>query len=449
MNFLPWFTVIVAVTFTVIAATVFSYFFFKQRQDTMRKTIVSGVVALVAAAASFPALFWVANTVNLNNRANFLEFWNGLETEAGIQVTKCERDGSCVHEYDCDPYWDTIAVHTDEGIEYETVLEYHSCPYVTEELTYYISDSFGDTHYVSSNQFSTDPVPFRESVSIPARVPTEVPELWVAAKSRLDAGEPGGVTKMVDYNNWVLAVQESILHKFSSEISEYREAGLFPVIAHNVYDFYSANKVYTVGLSEEDLHNYQEWVTELQRFNGYLGPEKQGDLHVVIVNTSMVGNPDKYSQALNAYWQSTEYMGHNTLSKNGVVLVVGVHPGVTAPAPLRVTKESSHATGNVVKWVRGFTGMPEGNEKLKSTVSSPLFVQQLAREFNDVEKVFSLDSGVMKQVFDNYKRVHMKDYEYLKNSINLGLLDTIAVMFAALLVTAVSVFAAYKILESD
>jgi hypothetical protein len=90
-------------------------------------------------------------------------------------------------------------------------------------------------------------------------------------------------------------------------------------------------------------------------FNAALWSELQGDLHLVIAQDPMISNnPDAYILALKAYWQSPEIWGDDCLSKNGIVVVIGVGDDQTA------------------SWARAETGMPLGNEQLRVAIRNEL-----------------------------------------------------------------------------
>src|SRR5262249_8758701 len=155
-----------------------------------------------------------------------------------------------------------------------------------------------------------------------------------------DSGNPGPVTAREDYDNYILASQSSILHKFSGSIDQYKKDGVLPKISHDILSPYYASRVYFVGVNPPG-----DWQWYINKYDAALGVSLQGDLHLVIVDANKVGSPDDYSQALIAYWQSQEF-GKDALSKNGIVVVVGTKDGQT------------------VAWARAGTGMPVGNEAL-------------------------------------------------------------------------------------
>lgn len=369
---------------------------------------------------------------------SYQEYWSGLEEKAWIDTTTCTRDGSCVHEYDCDSYvvmvtktrqvpYTTTETYTDSNgrLSTRTVTKYrtetyqepetrwHSCPYVTHEYSYRVSDTLGDTHTIGSHWFPTSPSQHRWTgtgyrdarfgfgqPSLP-NVESGQPPLWVEAKKRLDAGTPGGVTKQMKYDNYILASADDIYAKASDQIAALKKDGLLPTVATGTYDFYRADKVYPVGdLPGSD----KDWQDALLRFNGHFGGEKQGDMHLVVVTDDRISDPDSYTSALMAYWQS-EALGKHALSKNGYVVVVGSTDGTT------------------VEWARGFSGMPLGNEAVNVAMREDLTGSAFTPEAllgTPAEPTSGAVGAVMFDESIGFERVQMADYEYLFAEIEPG-----------------------------
>src|SRR3989339_665794 len=70
------------------------------------------------------------------------------------EITDCYRDGPCRWEYDCDPYLVSYPCNCDDKGNCSTCYrtEYHDCPYVTQENSYYIKTTIG-TYTIDSNRF--------------------------------------------------------------------------------------------------------------------------------------------------------------------------------------------------------------------------------------------------------------------------------------------------------
>jgi hypothetical protein len=310
---------------------------------------------VVASLVVVPLVTVVGFSVAKNSAMTYKEFYNGFEASATVNETECTRDGSCHYEYNCDPYQvpetRTRTVSDGKGgtrTQSYTVMvtKYHDCPYATKEFNHYVSDTLGDSHEIGGTRFADDPKEWRRGEGIPGNVGRGKPKFWVAAKARIDSKNPGGVTKVAKYDNYIAASQRDIYTKHSSDISGYVKAGLLPKPAKDIHDYYAADKFQAVGVKVDS----KAFNAALARFNGALGTERRGDMHVVVVNADKVAEPDRYALAMESYWQSPD-LGKNTLSKNGIVVVLGAKSGR-------------------VQWSRSFTGMPEGNEDVTQSLTN-------------------------------------------------------------------------------
>ncbi len=317
------------------------------------------VGTLICSLVIIPLTQFIGIKVARGNQVTFNEFWGGWETGTKHEKVPCDRDGPCAHEYSCDPYnhvhHESRQVYTGNdangNAQYRTEYytedhtHYHECPYATEEWSFRVDTDFGGW-YVVANGFTDNPQEWRRGSGIPAGVHRGVPAEWTAIKTRIDAGTPGGVTTRKQYKNYILASQNTILKRFSSDVERLRP--LLPAMTKDVDGRYQAGKFHAVGVKADTA----AWNEATLRFGGNLGSKRQGDLHVVAVDVAKAGNPDTYSNALEAYWTGKEF-GKNALSKNGLVLVLGTD-------------------GTTVKWARSFTGMPIGNEAVATQTRSAL-----------------------------------------------------------------------------
>lgn len=458
------------------------YEYIKKAEGTPFSYIVT--IGVVSTCVITPLVFGAVAERSRTATAQATEFWNGLEKSTHISVTKCERDGVCRHEYNCDPYLDVETYIDNKGkMKYRRVWKHHSCPYGDREVSYVISDTLGDNHVVAASIYPPDVKPWRAGVRLPDGVSREIPQLWTEAKGRIDSGHPGGVTKQNTYNNWVQSVQETVVARYSDKVEQFAEEGLLPTPQNEIYQIYKADKTYFVGFDGE-IPNAAVWNEELARFNGVLGHELQGDLHVVFVNGDKVTDADGYSQALNAYWlDRSREDSKGTLSKNGLVLVMGVDPAFMLN-PVKVGAQPSESgTGSAldaakkmagaqtvgvppvangavgiqgagdttsqsgadtvahpIRWSRAFTGMPHGNEVLAATVSSPIFAEKVQGVLHDPVVFYSAQNYPYEVMTRQYNRVSMKDYEYLKNDIPLSVWAIAKAAFASVVLSLMTAF---------
>lgn len=389
--------------------------------------------------------------MSIQQAVTFHENWGGYEVKAYVETTTCSQDGPCVHEYDCDPYQVHVvdqAAYTDDKGNYHPEVShwetrYHSCPYTTEEYTYRVLTTLGD-YVIESHWLPEHPNAhrWRSGHEVPSDLPAGVPQFWQQAYNRISAGDPGPVVKRMDYENYILASQHTILKQYSSSIEKYRKANQLPALSHNpVHDPYYADKVFFVGVQPPG-----NWQYELNQFDAALGMDLQGDMYVVIVDANKISDPDDYMMALTAYWTSEEHFGKDALAKNGIIVVVGTKNG-----------------GKTVDWARAKTGMPVGNEamildvrdKLPGTALTPaallghprasrLYIKPGSHHYS--VDIAHTDGALERLVWGEHKfeRVCMscegKDetgqvgYKYLKNEIQPGGVARFLMIFFTLLV---------------
>jgi hypothetical protein len=343
-----------------------------------------GICATVLVAVFAPGVSWAGTQIAQENAVGgYQEFWGGSITAAKSSDTACTRDGRCVHTYQCDPYqvlehytvqvpYSATETYTDSKGKSQTrsvtkyrsedrtrwVTKYHSCPYATHEYDYWLTDSFGETHRIASNIFAENAKEWRGGHGLP-NVARGIPAEWQAAKASLDAGDAPPATKLNSYTNYLLASQDSILAAYSKSIDKYRKAGLLPyhtahLTSDPIYGGYKADKVVFAGVDAKQVAHYEEWQQSLGRLNSYLGTERQGDMHILAVPASRISDPDDYTGALLAYWQSRQ-LDKFGLAKNAIMVVVGISDD-----------------GRTVAWSRAKTGVPEGNGEMLTALSTNL-----------------------------------------------------------------------------
>lgn len=312
-------------------------------------------IMVLTAVIVTPLTIHIGTNAARTHASTYKEFWGGWELQAVKTSQGCSRDGSCQDTHNCDPYevsevvLDYDSKGNISGSHTETHTEYHHCPVATQENDYVIKTTLGD--FPLSYTFDHPAIPYRSSYGLDNTYQGDPPQ-WLAAKARIDANDPGPVTVVKNYQNYVLASTHTILKQKSGSIATYLAKQQLPPPEKNytnpVHSLYYVDKMQFVGVDVET----SQWEFALGQFNAAIGTTKQGDVHVVAIAANLIGDPDDYSQALAAYWQDPR-LGKRALSKNGIGLVLGVSAG--------------H-----VSWARAFTGMPAGNELFTHTVADAL-----------------------------------------------------------------------------
>lgn len=324
------------------------------------------ITSLICCFLITPLVIKVGWEIAKNNKIQFYEYYNGWETNTEIYETVCHKNGSCRHTYDCDPHQVAYSCNCRQSCSgsgsrqscsqscdtcYRT--EYDNCPYVDKEYDYSVNTTLG-SYEIDTHRFPKNPQDhrWRESEDIPESVIENAgvgaPQFWIEVDNRIKDGKPGWMTKIYPYKNFIYASEKNILKQYSGEIQKYKTLGVLPSLSVGVRDFYYADKVYFVGFTTPDKNIWNE---RLGNLNSAVGSELQGDIHLVLVNSPKVTNPDEYVIALKSYWQNPIYFGKNSLPKNSIGVVLGTD-------------------GKTVTWARGFTGMPLGNEELVTDIYS-------------------------------------------------------------------------------
>jgi hypothetical protein len=368
-----------------------------------------------------PLTYHVGTEIAKDQATTFNEYWNGYETKTVRHDTACHRDGSCSHTYDCDPY--TVKVPKTRSVPdgkggtknenyFEDETRYHSCPYSKQETDFIIKTTVDD-YTVGNNVMTGDQ--YRWDRAIPGGKVTEAPAAWREAKQRLDAGQPGPVTAVKQYKNFILASQDTLFRTYAENIEDFKAKGLLPKPSNGVYGLYHAKKAYKVGNANVPL--FDDYATDVEYLNGAVGDDLHGDLHVVFVPEDIEGGKDDYLNTLTAYWQSEEH-GRDAISKNAIIVVIGVA-----------------TDGKNVSWAKATTGMPLGNEAMLTQISSDLQGEALDAKligrptFNVANKEVVSSSGALENILwgDNtFQRVSMSGgneddngsgYKYLRDEL--------------------------------
>jgi len=383
---------------------------------------------LVALTVATPLVFVIGKALSTADALRYEEFYNGVETEALPYAEDCrpgyagdsEASGhsNCRYEYktnqtyewtdsyetsstSCDIKGENCTTTT--TTHYFQVTDYIYNPYATKEHTYAITDSLGGT-YNFPTRYVKDGEGY-EGGELPKDLPRGDPKEWLEAKQRLDEGNPRPVTRMFSYDNYILASQDDMLKPYSEDVEQFLEEGILPEHTadirtdplHGFNDSF-ADKVSFVGV---EVSNEEAWQDSLMSFNAALGSELRGDLHLVLIDSSLVNSPTDYLNALKAYWLSEDF-GRRAIAKNAIIVVAGV-------------------SGGTVDWGIASTGMPFGNEVMlqgienflpdtaltpADVIGNPHTVMPLAED-SEVQVTLSENPGVL-------ERVVLKDFPFAR-----------------------------------
>lgn len=352
---------LVAILFSVITliAAIVVFWILIHGTDHSRPHILgSGIAAIAVLAialgggAGSSALL---SKISIEQQLTFKEMWNGFELSAESKTITCRIDGSCRHTFKCDPY--EVIHHKSRTVtdangktttEYytETETKYKQCPYSKEETSFWVNTTLNKISY-GDNLMTGDQ--FRWGHKIPGGQQT-APAEWTAADNRIKEGKSQGISEVRSYKNFILASNDEIFKKNPGLVEQLKTDNLLPNITTEAQLGF-ANKFHAVEVDAPESFS-----VDVANLNGAMAIDKKfGDLRVVAIDSDRAGSPDDYTNALSAYWSSTDYFGKNALPKNAVVIVMGVS-----------------SDDKTVEWGRAFTGMPIGNEGFIQAVSSKL-----------------------------------------------------------------------------
>lgn len=352
-----------AIMWIVLPYMVRKQWIYDDRRITwLEYAIAMGVTILVV----IPSVLLLGEKLSIDNKLRYEEWRTGVELPTAIHERRCHPGSSgssvssgysnCTHSYNTgeryswdEPYQDCSPPDSRGNrsctTKYRTEYGYIYAPYATAEYTYAINDSLGGRYEFPEVYLAQDPQPYHSGHAIPGNIPRGIPADWLDYKARLDAGDPRHVTRLFDYDNYILASQDKILAAFSLDVDRYLAQKILPDHTANILSDNptygnrpQANKCSFVGLN---VGNEPAWQESQMRFNAALGSKYQGDLHCVFIDAKLVDDPQNYLKALRAYWLG-EHFGKRALGKNGIILVAGVSDGK-------------------IVWAQADTGMPYGN----------------------------------------------------------------------------------------
>ena len=188
------------------------------------------------------------------------------------------------------------------------------------------------------------------------------------------------------HTNYVKAVPESLFRPAAADLKS-KFAPLIPAYPSGVYDYYRVDRVLPVGVS---VPNLREWNDRLQDSLKFIGPDKQVNAVIVLVNTA---DPN-YEYALRDAWVSGK--------KNDVILVIG-----TTAYPK-------------IDWVRVISWTDR--ERFKVSLRDDIMALQQV----SVDEVLT----TLLKNLSTFERKRMRDFEYLSAEIDppLWVMVTVVVL---------------------
>lgn len=216
--------------------------------------------------------------------------------------------------------------------------------------------------YVKSN------IPAVSEIDRVDRRGTTMPPRWGAAY----VGEP--FVTAHSYTNYILANPDSVLLGGKGDIERFKD--LLPKSYPNVYDYYKANHVLTLG--GVPLPESQAWEWLLREVNADLGPQKQVNILMLVVKT----DDPSYVDALKDHWVGGK--------KNDVLIVIGSLDG----RRINFT--------DVLSWT------PNQLYKVK--------LRDAIQDIGSLDRRDAIVAQIRGLTLTDFQRMNMKQYEYLVRS---------------------------------
>ena len=277
------------------------------------------------------------------------EVWSGEVTGKKRTVVSCE------HSYQCH----CRSVSCGKGC---TTQVCDTCYEHSYDIDWRVHTNVGD---LNINRVD------RQGLSTPAR--------WAAVK----IGEPASIEK--PFINYVKASAHTLFAETDSLIKEFeKQIPNYP----RVLDYYRINRVQEIGVNIPDLSTWNWRLSELMK---NLGPNKQVNVHILMVNNP---NPN-FINGVRAAWQG--------FKKNDIVIAIGM---TNYPK---------------IDWV----GVESWSKEDLVNVRLRDSIKELGEV--DLEKVLGV---IQAEVTAHFVRQPMKDFEYLENEIDPPLWAIILALIA-------------------
>lgn len=320
----------VFIIISIVITMFFAFFVFKHKINTTELALSLTVGVLLSV---------MVYNLGAYTKASDTEIWNG-------HVTDKYRDTvSCSHSYTCN-----CTTSTDSKGNSTTTCQ--TCYEHFQDYDWVVDTNVGSLKINRIDRQGEDEPPRFTKVKI---------------------GEPASVEH--SFQNYVKAANYSLFQPHPEFAEKYKS--VIPSYPR-VYDYYRANRVFAIGIT---IPNIKEWNAKLSEKLITLGPKKQANINIFIVNS------DKYSSDIFYGIQSAWYNG----KKNDIIISVGVDPHTMETTWSKVGGWAEHEIFNVT------------------------LEQELIDMKNiEVDKTLEIVSATTVKYF---KRLPMANFEYLKGEI--------------------------------
>lgn len=191
--------------------------------------------------------------------------------------------------------------------------------------------------------------------------------------SSIAIGDPASIQH--SYVNWIRGASDNIFHEDGEVAKKYKDQ--IPDYPDKLYEIWKLNRVLTVGV---DLPNIQEYNFKLSRALKYLGPQRQMNAIIVVVDGTKIGSD--YPLAVRRAWKG--------FKKNDAVIFIGIN------------SSQDVVWSNVLSWSK--------NDIFNVDLRQAILEDKKLDIDKTIISLYTLGK-------DEYVRREMSEFEYLKDSI--------------------------------
>jgi hypothetical protein len=322
-----------------------------------RKEVTWVEFAMQIGAAALIASIGIA--VSYESRIADRELWNGQVTSRSMERVPCS------HSYSCNCR--TVSYGSGRNRSTSTVCD--TCYRHAFDQDWDVAASTGET--LSIDRIDEQGL--------------EMPPRW----AKVYVGEP--FTSEHSYDNYILASPTSVLLGAQGDVNRFK--ALIPAYP-SVYDIYHVHHFLLEG--NYPGFDVKDWSYLVDEANKQLGPKKQVNIIVIVVQT----DDQTYADALRTAWVGGK--------KNDVIIVIGSEDG------------------HKIDWTNIVTWSPREDYKvlLRDAIN-----QAGSLDMRDV-----IAQTIVTQTNANFERMHMKKMKYLMSSSEMPMVQVICVLILATLV---------------
>jgi hypothetical protein len=192
--------------------------------------------------------------------------------------------------------------------------------------------------------------------------------------SDIKIGDGASITNT--YINWIKAASDSLFHEDGDMEEKYKD--LIPNYPVQIYDYYNVDRVIPIGIS---IPNLKEWNYKLSNILGRLGPKKQMNAIIVLINSDTISRDIVY--AIRRGWKG--------FKKNDAIVFIGMN-------------KNGIQWSEVLSWSKENAFNVDLRNSILTMRNKPIDIDQIMSHIENI--------GMQK-----FQRREMAEFEFLKDQI--------------------------------